>query len=226
MIRNIGGRVTKSVVDELVLLREADPGRRRRLRPRLDIRRPAAHRLRDPPDAGRAAQDWRTSSASIKGPWTRRVWQTLLPPCGSMYRPPRCRRPTRSNALHRNGLRRKHWARRGGREPRVIDTALRTQHGLIPQFATAAQWACRRQPTADQTQPPPDQLRLPGEVWLMTMRTSAASVAIPAETMPPARADCHDGIRARVRLPRLPWLRPIRVATLPELLGRIWITCP
>src|ERR1700734_2557609 len=63
----------------------------------------------------------------------------------------------------------------------------------------------------------------PGEVWPMTLQTFTASVAIPAETVRPARADCHDGIRARVRLPRLPRLRAIRVATLPELLGRIWI---
>jgi predicted glutamine amidotransferase len=41
--------------------------------------------------------------------------------------------------------------------------------------------------------------------------------------MRPARAGCHDGIRARVRPPRLPGFRPIRVATLPELLGRVWI---
>jgi hypothetical protein len=45
-------------------------------------------------------------------------------------------------------------------------------------------------------------VRLLGEVT-NDVATLAASVAIPAETMRSARADCHDGIRARVRQPRL-----------------------
>lgn len=43
MIRNIGGRITTSVLDELCAAAEADAGSRQRLRPGLESRGPAAH---------------------------------------------------------------------------------------------------------------------------------------------------------------------------------------
>ena len=60
----------------------------------------------------------------------------------------------------------------------------------------------------------------------MTLRTFTASVAIPAETMRPARADCHDGIRARVACPVCRGFVPFESRRCPNCLAEFGFHVP